>query len=386
MPYTYTPGLKVVRETVVHKRRILPIPGRVLVEKGQGVESSTVVAKTDLPGSVHTVNVANLLGITPDEIRDYMLRREGEDVPAGGPLAENRPLIRWFKTQVKSPITGVVENVSTVTGQVLLREPPRPLELKAYIDGWVEEIMPEQGVTLMTVCAFIQGIFGIGPEATGRLSLVVGGPEEVLSKDRLTEQHRGRILIGGGFASWDALERAREIGIAGLVVGGIDDLDLKRLLGYDLGVAVTGTEQVGFTLILTEGFGHIPMAGKTFELLAAHVDKKASISGATQIRAGVMRPEVIIPIRANLTHEAGPLPQVEGVSEDQSASGGEGLKIGDSVRVIREPYFGSIGRVKALPAELVVIPTESKVRAVQVVLQSGQTLIIPRANVERIEG
>jgi len=385
MPYTYTPGLKVVRETVLHKRRILPIPGRVLVEKGQAVESSTVVAKTDLPGSVHTVNVANLLGIMPDEIRDYMLRREGEDVRAGGPLAENRPLIRWFKTQVKSPITGRVENISTVTGQVLLREPPRPLELKAYIDGWVEEVMPRQGVTLMTVCAFIQGIFGVGPEATGRLSLVVEGPEEVLSKERLTGQHRGRILIGGAFSSWGALERAREIGVAGLVVGGIDDLDLKRLLGYDLGVAVTGTEQVGFTLILTEGFGHIPMAGKTFELLAAHVDKKASISGATQIRAGVMRPEVIIPIRGNLTHGAGPLPQAEGVSEDRSASGKEGLKIGDCVRVIREPHFGSIGTVKALPAELGVIPKESKVRAVQVVLQSGQMLTIPRANVERIE-
>ncbi|MGH7275242.1 MAG: hypothetical protein ACREIQ_12400, partial [Nitrospiria bacterium] len=256
MPYTYTPGLKVVRETVIHKRRTLPIPGRVLVEKGQAVESSTVVAKTDLPGSVHTVNVANLLGIMPDEIRDYMLRREGEEVQAGRPLAENRPLIRWFKTQVKSPITGRVENISTVTGQVLLREPSKPLELKAYIDGWVEEVIPGQGVTLMTVCTFIQGIFGVGPEATGRLGLVVEGPEEVLSKERLMGEHRGRILIGGAFASWDVLERAREIGIAGLVVGGIDDLDLKRLLGYDLGVAVTGTEQVGFTLILTEGFGH----------------------------------------------------------------------------------------------------------------------------------
>jgi len=60
-------------------------------------------------------------------------------------------------------------------------------------------------------------------------------------------------------------------------------------------VEATGTEQVGFTLILTEGFGSIPMAGKTFALLSAHAGQPASISGATQIRAGVIRPEIIIP-------------------------------------------------------------------------------------------
>ncbi len=64
------------------------------------------------------------------------------------------------------------------------------------------------------------------------------------------------------------MARAKELGIAGLVVGGIHDKDLRALLGYDLGVAITGTEQVGFTLILTEGFGTIPMASKTFRLLS----------------------------------------------------------------------------------------------------------------------
>ncbi len=39
-----------------------------------------------------------------------------------------------------------VESLSTVTGQVLLREPPRMLDLLAYVDGTVVEMIPQQGV------------------------------------------------------------------------------------------------------------------------------------------------------------------------------------------------------------------------------------------------
>ena len=108
------------------------------------------------------------------------------------------------------------------------------------------------------------------------------------------------------------MARAKEMGVAGLVVGGIHDKDLRALLGYDLGVAITGTEQVGFTLILTEGFGTIPMAAKTFSLLSAHAGQQASISGATQIRAGVIRPEIIIPKGAGASggHGAATVPDV----------------------------------------------------------------------------
>jgi hypothetical protein len=169
------------------------------------------------------------------------------------------------------------------------------------------------------------------------------------------------------------MKQAKAVGVAGVVVGGIHDEDLRALLGYDLGVAITGTEQVGFTLILTEGFGTIPMAAKTFKLLAAHAGRKASISGATQIRAGVIRPEIIIP-------------QGEGQAKTVSQSQREGISLGDPVRIIRDPMFGRIGEVSALPSELTKIPTESEVRVLEVTFADGKTAVIPRTNIEVIEG
>jgi hypothetical protein len=183
---------------------------------------------------------------------------------------------------------------------------------------------------------------------------------------------RGKIVIGGAFLSAETMVRAKQIGVAALVIGGIHDKDLRTLLGYDLGVAITGTEQVGFTLILTEGFGTIPMATKTFRLLAAHAGQKASVSGATQIRAGVIRPEIII------SQATSPMATV-------SASQREGIRIGDPVRIIRDPLFGVIGEVSRLPSELQKIPTESDVRVLEVRFGDGRTAVIPRANIEVIE-
>jgi hypothetical protein len=164
---------------------------------------------------------------------------------------------------------------------------------------------------------------------------------------------------------------ARALGVAAVVVGGFDDGDLRRLLGRDLGVAITGSEDLGFTLVLTEGFGRIPMADRAWRILAGSRGRQASVSGATQIRAGVMRPEIVIP------------------GEDRGAQRDEGygttLEVGSMLRVIREPHFGRIGRVVGLPAELQSLDSEAHVRVVVVEFQEGaERATVPRANVEII--
>jgi hypothetical protein len=375
MAHSYTPGLTVTEQTVIRRRRQLPLPGTVLVQIGDQVQADQSVAKAELPGKVYPLNLANQLSIAPDEIKEYLVKKEGEPIRKDEILAENKPLIKWFKTEIRSPITGTVESVSTVTGQVLLREPPRILDVLAYVDGSIVEVQSKQGVTVETTCTLIQGIFGIGGETWGTLIVAAKSPDDVLTPNQLTADMKSKIVVGGSFLPAETLVKAKTLGIAGLVVGGIHDKDLRALLGYDLGVAITGTEQVGFTLILTEGFGTIPMAQKTFGLLSAHVGEKASISGATQIRAGVIRPEIIIPKQAGV-----------GSGVREAASQREGLRIGDPVRIIRDPLFGKIGQVSSLPSDLQGIPTESEVRVLEVRFPDGQVAVIPRTNIELIEG
>jgi hypothetical protein len=372
MAHSYTPGLTVSERTTIQRKRLLPLPGTVLVTVGRTVRADTPVARAELPGKVLALNLANQLGVAPGEIHDYLIKKEGDRIQKDEIIAENKPFIKWFKTEISSPITGTIESISPITGQVLFREPPKVLDVLAYVDGIVVEVHAQQGVTIETSCSLVQGIFGIGGETHGEIVMGVTGPDQALVPEHLTPAMRGKIVIGGAFLSAETMVRAKQIGVAALVIGGIHDKDLRTLLGYDLGVAITGTEQVGFTLILTEGFGTIPMATKTFRLLAVHAGQKASVSGATQIRAGVIRPEIIIP------QATSPMATV-------SVSQREGIRIGDPVRIIRDPLFGVIGEVSRLPSELQKIPTESDVRVLEVRFGDGRTAVIPRANIEVIE-
>jgi hypothetical protein len=221
---------------------------------------------------------------------------------------------------------------------------------------------------------FIQGIFGVGGEAYGPIKMACVNPAEELTAAHIQPQMQGAIVVGGGRMTGDAVRQAVRFNVAALISGGIDDQDLKDALGYDLGVAVTGSERIGITLIVTEGFGNIAMADRTFQLLHSRVDAPAAVNGATQIRAGVLRPEIVIPIE-----HSGPATAEAEVNEISI------LQPGATVRVIRDPHFGQIGTVFDMPADLRILDSGSKARVLDVAFESGEHIIVPRANVELIE-
>ncbi|MYH84050.1 hypothetical protein F4141_25485 [Candidatus Poribacteria bacterium] len=375
MAHAYTPGLKVTEGMTIQKERRLPLEGEVLVEAGVTVKAEDVVAKADLPGNVQLLNVANILSVPPEEVAEYMLKSVGESVAEGEIIATTKGIFGLFKSQARSPIDGTIESVSDVTGQVILREPPMPVEVKAYTDGTVTATLPNEGVTVETYGTYIQGIFGIGGETVGDLTVVAESPGDTLTAEQIQPDHRDKILVGGSLVATDAIQKAIQNGVKGIIAGGIDDADLRELLGYELGVAITGSEEIGITLVITEGFGSIAMAEQTFTLLKAREGMKTSINGATQIRAGVVRPEILIP-----------LAEATAAASDAENDTTEGLlEVGSSVRIIREPYFGKLGRVTELPVELQNLETEAQVRVLRVELEDGEQTTLPRANVEAIE-
>ncbi|MCK9224517.1 MAG: hypothetical protein M0R46_03870 [Candidatus Muirbacterium halophilum] len=378
MAHAYTPGLKVTPNTVVIKERRLPLKGNILVKKGDKVKSEDIVAKTELPGNVVPLNVVNILSIAPEELHELMLKKEGESVEKGEMIAQSRGLFGWFKTPVLAPASGVIESVSNITGQVIIRLKPIPVELNAYIDGIVEEVLSGEGVIITSNAMFIQGIFGIGGETEGKLVIAVKDIKDKLEASNIDETMKGKIIVGGSKVTTDALNKAIKVGVKGIISGGVDADDLKNFLGYDIGVAITGHEEKGITLVTTEGFGEIAMAQKTFDLLKKNQGKKASINGTTQIRAGVMRPEIIV---TNSNIDSIPKEEKTVCSEEEFI----GMCVGDNVRLIRDPHFGEIVKVKSLPVELSIVESETKVRVVEIELEDGKTLIVPRANVETIE-
>jgi hypothetical protein len=372
MAHAYTPGLRVTGHAVIRRERRLPLKGDVLVQVGAEVQADTVVARTELPGNVQTVNVAARLSLDPARVPEALTVPVGSATRKGEVIAEGKSLFGLVRQTAVSPSDGTIESVSPITGQLILREPPIPVEVRAYVRGVVADVIADEGVVVETDAAFLQGIFGVGGETWGPIALATKGHTEPLTPAHLRPEHRGHVVVGGSHVSYDALMRAREVGAAAVVAGGFDDQDLRRLLGKDLGVAITGSEDLGITLVLTEGFGHIPMAARGWKLLEEHQGELASVSGATQIRAGVMRPEILIPGSQRRGRT--------GTSESAM-----GLEIGSALRVIREPHFGRIGKVLELPPELQVLDSEASVRVLVVEFaDDGSQAMVPRANVELI--
>jgi hypothetical protein len=369
MGSAFTPGLTISDNVTIRKSRRLPVKGEVVVDIGDSVTSTSVVAKVDLPGTLAVIKAAPLLGCAPEQLRNFCLVDTEETVERDQVVAIRKVFFGLVTNRVRSPIDGTVEYISHLSGNIGVRGKPKPLSCNAYISGKVVEIIEEEGVVVETTGALVQGIFGVGGERHGTLEWIDNGTD-ILSAEHISDVHTGKILLHQGRIDGSAITAAVEHGVLGLIGASIIDSELMAYLGFDIGVAVTGEEDIPFTLIVTEGFGQLTMPERTETLLRNLNGSNAAINGATQIRAGVIRPELIVSRETKSDHEA---------------LASQELTAGTRVRLIRRPNFGKIGYVQTLPEQPQLIDTGSYVRVTTVSLEDGREVTIPRANIEILD-
>ncbi len=333
--------------------------GRVVIREVFGKEEPPV-----------DFDVAFDLGVKPRDLAKFMTCKVGDEVKRGEIIAKKGDMAAYYTRTSKAPVSGVITNINLNTGFVTISRPFKEVVVNAYLRGKVGSIIPKRGAVVEVPAVRLTGIFGVGKEHHGELRVIVDGPGDILTEDRITPDCEGKILVGGSMATNEAIKRAVEIGAKGIIAGTASYLNVIQSLGVKLGVGITGQEEIGMTLILMEGFGKLDMRAEVFEVLKAMDGRLACINGATQIRAGAIRPEVVVPF----PEYAGEFAQERMVYED--------LVKGLRVRVINDPHFGAKGKIVELPREPVVIETEAKVPVAVVELEDGRTVTVPRANVE----
>lgn len=367
MANLFRPGLIISSSRAMHKLRRIPPTGQVLVQEGDEVLPDDIVGYLNPQGYVFTVRMAAELSISPFDVPDAMLKSVGDTVQRGEVVACHKSL--YAVHDYVSPEDGVIEHVSPYTGRVTIRA--HPLAVRAVLPGTVERIVPGEGVVIVTRGALVQGIFGIGGYQRGPLRVITNSEEQAVMPELIKPEHEGCIIAGGSQISLEALQRAIRLGVKGVIVGSLHKSDLDKYLGYPLGTAVTGLEKT-MTVVLTEGFGMLPMQPYTYALLSNLNGMTAVINGTTHVRAGVMRPELIIP------HQGGsPQAPVPHSRKD--------LYVGKQVRLIRVPRFGQIATVLDDSPFLHKLATESEVLCIRVRTVDGRETIVPVANLESIE-
>ena len=148
MAKAYTPGLKVSARASYRARRVLPVPGEVLVKTGAEVKARETVARTFIDGEVTPVAVASQLAVPAGDLAGIMLVKQGDAVKAGQPIARTKGIFGLGKKELASPADGTVESISATTGQMILRGAPIAVEVRAYVDGRVAEVLPGEGAVV----------------------------------------------------------------------------------------------------------------------------------------------------------------------------------------------------------------------------------------------
>ena len=74
--------------------------------------------------------IANILAMPPQDLMPCMLKKEGDRIAIDEPLAQTKGIFGLFKNAYKSKHEGTIETISDVTGQVIIRGAPVPVEVK----------------------------------------------------------------------------------------------------------------------------------------------------------------------------------------------------------------------------------------------------------------
>lgn len=337
---------------------MLPARGEVLVAPGDRVEPDDLVARCQIPGRLHLVDLLEEMGGRRRTRAILLHKVAGDAVQAGELLAELRGPLAWRWRAIvgcRAPVNGRV--VAVRPGRVLIETTSVTFALRARMRGEVSSLIPERGVVLSAAGAWLQGVWASGGEAHGVLRVVSADPGEPLSAAVAAGDLAGALLVAGQLVQEDALAFAAEAGVRGIIVGGLS-AELCRL-----------RRPWPCPVLVTDGFGSVPMSRQAFSLLRSCSGREAMLDAAMPEDWATRRPQVLVPIAA----EDPALPK---------AQDPQPLQVGTQVRGLRAPHLGVVGTVTALPTRPQPVETGAWLPAAQVVLEGGETVSIPWANLE----
>lgn len=361
-------GLRVSARELLRRERSLPIDGDVLVATGDRVEPETVLARAMLPGRLSVIDAAARLGVGARELPALLADVIDREVAAGEVIARSSSLFGLLRSELRSPVSGWLISVSAASGQIMIEGEPAPLSLNAFLAGEVTALIPGRGAVVEGEGALVQGICGFGAEATGLLAPAAAGPDRPLDPGSVPLIEGSVLFAGAGTRAGD-LEAVAAAGAAAVALGGIDAGELDAFMA-----ATTASRRP--VLLLTEGYGALSMSAAAWDLLCGLAGRTACVSGLTQIRAGVVRPELIVP-------DAGGAGD-SGAKPDAAGADSSGLVPGLKVRLVRDPGFGTTGVVVALPAEPAALPSGVVTRVALVRCDDGVEMSVALRNLEPI--
>jgi hypothetical protein len=338
--------------SVVHRVR-LPVDATALVEPGHHVEpAETLATRRAVDGGV-TVQVAARLRRAPAEVADLLAVRPGSVLAAGDRLAADDRGREVLATEACVFLGYDVDDGTALVAPLGASQP-----ILGHVRGEVESVTRE-AIEIRVAGALVTGIGGSGNAVHGDLLMGVRDPADELRAGAIDVGATGRILVGGSRASAETLTRARAMGVAGIVLGGALDKELRDFEATQARRRQMGGVSGDFAVIVVEGYGKVGMDTALFEWFRSHAGKMASLFG-DGARAYV--------------YDADPPPSRRVLP-----------RAGNRVVAHRRPYAGAAGDLHRVLDGLHAAPGGIPSRSGIVRFDDGRTAVVPLANLSALE-
>lgn len=337
--------------SVVHRVR-LPIGAVPMVEVGHLVEPAEVLATRRPPGPGVSIPVASRLHRSPAEAAACLSVTPGSYLEAGARLAEDRG------REVLAPSACLFlaydrDDGSALVAPLLGNEP-----IVGHVRGEVSAI-DDEAMELRIAGALLEGVGGSGGAVHGELRIAVHQPGAELRASMIDVGATGRIVVGGSRASAETLTRARAMGVAGIVLGGVLDKELRDFEATQQRRRGIGGVRGDFAVVLLEGFGKVGLDPGLFAWFRAHEGRMASLFGDSA--------RVYV-------YDAEPPPARRALP-----------RVGDRVIAHRRPHAGRTGELVRLLDAPHAAASGVVARSALVRFEDGPTAIVPLANLEATE-
>ena len=252
-------------------------------------KTGTIVLKEiqDYPFKPIVISIIDVLNnkyygynyLKPKKLESILKQKNGDFVYEGASL------VSYFDgskvISLESPYTGTIQNIDHNKGTISICYDKKPYELYSQAYGIVDSIKDNKEVVIKSETINIEGEIGFGKDVDGYFC------------DYSMRDLKDKIIYKSSITKYEIIEELINANIKGLVCETISYKILKRFLGKDIGIAITGNEEIPFSIIILQGFSHIEINhdAKCFRNL---LNKYVLLKPQTQIRAGVIRPRVIV--------------------------------------------------------------------------------------------
>lgn len=156
-----------------------------------------------------------------------------------------------------------------------------PVTLNAPAAGVIEAFTPGR-LYLRADGLAVDARVGWGRPSWGRIVIAVERPDAEIQTSRIDVTAAGAILVVGTRIDVEAVSRARAIGAAAIISGGVASRDLRQLTSSEARQQAALHAAAPFGLLALGGYGRVPIPTHLWDLLVAADGRDAGILPASR--------------------------------------------------------------------------------------------------------